>query len=166
MGNVGYIGNMPKPATTEKRGAVYFIGQPEGGPVKIGAARDPRLRLAEFQIGSPDQLVILGQVVTDDYRAEERAHHRRFAHLRIRGEWFTRAPELIEYLATLPVSPERAPAPLHARVDTRRRVLLPKLAAEPGDLFFIDVRDDGSITLVRAATVPIGTLGHNDPAAD
>lgn len=53
-----------------------------------------------------------------------------------------------------------------ARVDTRRRVLLPKGSAEPGDTFLMSVGDDGNITLIRAETVPIGTLGFNDPTAD
>lgn len=52
------------------------------------------------------------------------------------------------------------------RVDTRRRILLPEGSAAPGDMFLISVGDDGNITLVRAETVPLGSFGVNDPAAD
>ncbi len=47
----------------------------------------------------------------------------------------------------------------HVRVDTRRRVTLPKAAASPGQMFIIDVREDGDIVLTPAVAVPIGSLG-------
>lgn len=52
-----------------------------------------------------------------------------------------------------------------ARVDTRRRILLPKGSAETGDTFLISVADDGNIHLIRATTVPLGTLGLTDPTS-
>lgn len=45
------------------------------------------------------------------------------------------------------------------RVDSRRRVTLPKGSAEPGGMFIIDVRENGDILLQRAVAVPIGSLG-------
>lgn len=44
------------------------------------------------------------------------------------------------------------------RVDARRRVTLPKGAAEPGGMFLLDVREDGSIVLMPAVAVPLGSL--------
>lgn len=74
---------------------VYFI-QASSGPIKIGVAVDVAARLAELQIGSHESLNLLG-VVTGD-AAREGELHGMFSSLRIRGEWFRPADELLEFI--------------------------------------------------------------------
>ena len=77
---------------------VYFIQAETGGPIKIGVARDVLRRLDALQIGNPLTLRIIG-VITDVDLYDERDMHNRFAHLRLRGEWFTDDPAIHAYLA-------------------------------------------------------------------
>lgn len=87
-----------EPTTTPVRQEwVYFIRAGVSGPVKIGTARDPRKRLSGLQTSTAVPLRILGVVVGG--RAQERAFHEQFAHLRLRGEWFVPEPELLQFIA-------------------------------------------------------------------
>lgn len=53
------------------------------------------------------------------------------------------------------------------RVDVRRRVSLGgATGVKHGDTFLLAVGDDGTLTLTPARTVPIGTLGFDDPTSD
>lgn len=73
---------------------IYFV---EGGDlVKIGMAEDVPARVARMQTGSPIPLRLLGYVPGG--RDVERALHRRFRDLRVRGEWFRRVDELHAYI--------------------------------------------------------------------
>lgn len=71
--------------------AVYFIGW-DDGPVKIGVAGDPKIRLATLQTACPYDLRI--EAVTTGGITTEREYHCRFAGHRLRNEWFARAPEI------------------------------------------------------------------------
>jgi hypothetical protein len=75
---------------------VYFIQGEGGGPIKIGHATYVKSRLKELQSGSPVKLVVLA--TTPGREREERALHDRFASHRLHGEWFSPAPELLEYI--------------------------------------------------------------------
>lgn len=74
-------------------GSVYAIGEKPGGPVKIGYAASPAQRLAELQTGNHLDLRVLASF--PGTLEDEAALHRRFAILRIRGEWFMDAREQI-----------------------------------------------------------------------
>lgn len=76
---------------------VYFISEAAGGPVKIGRGVDPSARLSELQVGNHRELVLLGAVKEHD--GLEGHLHDRFWLSRLRGEWFARTPELIDYIA-------------------------------------------------------------------
>ena len=78
--------------------SVYFI-RAESGPIKIGIALDPAERLAGLQISHFEKLSLL-TTAPGGIRLETKLHHR-FAHLRIRGEWFRPAPELLAEIARL-----------------------------------------------------------------
>lgn len=67
---------------------VYFIqDNPPEGPVKIGyTSRAIHARVAEGQTFHANALTVLAE--TYGTRKDESALHRRFAHLRIRGEMF------------------------------------------------------------------------------
>lgn len=75
-----------------RAGFVYFI-QAASGPIKIGRAADARVRLAEIQTGSHEELVLLATVPGG--RVVERQLHQRFAEHRIRGEWFAPAADIL-----------------------------------------------------------------------
>jgi hypothetical protein len=88
----------PKP---RDKGYVYFMQAVDGGPIKIGWAKDPEKRLAAHQVSSASELKLLGAMWgTQDV---ERKWHARFAHLRIRGEWFEGTEALLRAI-------DRAPA--------------------------------------------------------
>ena len=72
---------------------VYLIRAGESGPVKIGLADDPPGRLAELQVAHYEKLTLVR--MWEGGRAEEAALHMRFAPLRIRGEWFAPAAEML-----------------------------------------------------------------------
>ncbi len=78
---------------------LYFFGQQTGptyGPIKIGTSFDPRVRVRQFQTGSPDELWIMGVWPNCPYTEEE--VHQMFAHLWIRGEWFRPGQDLIDFI--------------------------------------------------------------------
>lgn len=65
---------------------VYAIGGAGGGIVKIGWTSNLRERLSSIRCGSPEEISVLWKAPGDF--AVERYLHKRFAALRIRGEWF------------------------------------------------------------------------------
>ena len=75
-------------------GVVYFI---EGGDfIKIGFTRSPAARSKHLMTDSPYEPKVL-HLEPGTYKTEK-LFHRQFAHLRIRGEWFRKAPEILEYI--------------------------------------------------------------------
>jgi phosphoglycolate phosphatase-like HAD superfamily hydrolase len=80
--------------------SVYFIRAGENGPIKIGTAKDARKRLDAMQTGSPWRLHLLAELSGDI--ACERELHQRYVRYRRVGEWFDPAPELLDFIATLP----------------------------------------------------------------
>lgn len=77
----------------------YFIQAGEGGPIKIGSAKNPGVRCGKMQIGNHEELSILA--IADGLHLKEQWCHQRFAKWRIRGEWFDPCPELLELIETL-----------------------------------------------------------------
>jgi hypothetical protein len=75
--------------------SVYFADA--GGQIKIGWSRKVAARLAQLQTGSASPIKLLGTIPGG--RGTERRLHERFAHLRLSGEWFVAAPELLAYIA-------------------------------------------------------------------
>lgn len=74
--------------TIKGQGAhLYFIKVVKGrGPVKIGRANDPSVRLPALQVACPYQLKLLG--VLEGFGDYELAFHLYLARDRMRGEWF------------------------------------------------------------------------------
>src|SRR5205807_4039651 len=60
-------------------------------PIKIGVTKDHRGRFGSLQNSLPYELDVLGIWKVRDYSAE-RLLHRKFEHIRLRGEWFERTP--------------------------------------------------------------------------
>lgn len=100
---------------------IYFINSDgRADCIKIGyTRRDPQDRLRKLQTATPDQLRLIGAVEGERYL--ERMLHKRYQHLRIRGEWF-RIPEarMRVQIALLKKQQERQMLlPLEARVEPR-----------------------------------------------
>jgi hypothetical protein len=74
---------------------IYFIETV--GMVKIGHSTNPKRRLAMLATGCPTHCSLIG--VTNGGPEEEKALHERFAHLRVRGEWFNLFPEITSFLS-------------------------------------------------------------------
>ena len=83
---------------------VYFVFNADSNAIKIGKARDLEKRIRSLQTVSPSRLKLLKATqVTDEKEASllESSLHRKFAHLRITGEWFKAESELLDYLENL-----------------------------------------------------------------
>jgi len=77
----------PASATLDSQGFVYLIQSVVGGPIKIGKADDPSVRLAEIQFWSPFELRVIAKA-PGGYLLERELHHR-FRPYRLHGEWFS-----------------------------------------------------------------------------
>ncbi len=75
---------------------IYFIRETRTGHVKIGIAKNVRLRLGFLQCGNSSELEIVGVVPGD--ASDEANLHDRFARLCIRGEWFDAAQDLLDFI--------------------------------------------------------------------
>ncbi len=83
---VGHAGQYPR---------IYFVAAGKRA-VKIGTARNVKSRLAALQTANHEPLRVLGSIRGDRY--VERAIHRKFAKLRIRGEWFRARKRLFAFI--------------------------------------------------------------------
>jgi hypothetical protein len=82
---------------TPRQGYVYFAKL--GTRIKIGFTTNWATRRRSMQTDTPDNIALLALVEGD--RQLEGDLHRRFAHLRGRGEWFEETPELLEFILGL-----------------------------------------------------------------
>jgi hypothetical protein len=81
--------------------AVYFAQCGVDGPIKIGWTAGPvESRLRQLQVGSPEELRLLGILHTEEAAELERELHERFATYRVRGEWYRPEGELEAFLQT------------------------------------------------------------------
>lgn len=78
---------------------VYFVLNEETSMVKIGWTKCLESRLASLQTGSSSRLTVLATMPGG--RRDESRLHKRFAHLRSRGEWFSHEGELAAFIDTL-----------------------------------------------------------------
>ena len=97
-------------------GFVYFASEADDGPIKIGHALNPATRVKSLQAGHPRELVLLGQIRSDDANLAEKALHKQLASSRIRGEWFSRTPELMDLIASQ--ATDRFGVPVREREST------------------------------------------------
>lgn len=91
--------NAPKPWTAGDSEWVYFIQAGEGGPIKIGVARNPSTRLKALRTGAHAPLTLLG-AVQGGYDFEAQLHEE-FREQHRHGEWFEPTPALLERIAEL-----------------------------------------------------------------
>lgn len=78
----------------EPTGQIYFAD--DGLFIKIGFSKDTVSREAQLRVGSSRNVrIVASQPGT---MRDEKALHRQFAHLRHRGEWFRKEPELLQHI--------------------------------------------------------------------
>jgi hypothetical protein len=70
--------------------SVYFAQKRKGGLIKIGWSRSVETRMAAVRAK------VVGAIPGE--RKVEKALHERFAHLRVRGEWFKPGADLLAYI--------------------------------------------------------------------
>ena len=89
-----------RPAPTQ-RGFVYLLRDATRGHLKIGRSIDPTRRLQALARAQsvPPELVASTEVA--DAKGVELDLHRRFAHLRLNGEWFHASEEIEHAFTTL-----------------------------------------------------------------
>jgi len=80
-----------------KHGYVYFVESDMR--IKIGWARDVRLRLRELQCGNPNPIELRDAIADDDAQALERLLHGFFSECRHNGEWHTISADDVENIA-------------------------------------------------------------------
>lgn len=80
-------------------GFIYFIQGESGGPIKIGYTENVEKRLCALQTGHYDTLKVLKAIPGNIN--DEKKHHKKFQHLRLRGEWFKPEQELLNYIDSL-----------------------------------------------------------------
>lgn len=78
-----------------KPSGVYFISS--GEAIKIGISTDVVGRMRSLQTASPYPLRLMAFLPGATPR-DEAMLHRKFAHLRLEGEWFKPGPDLLEYV--------------------------------------------------------------------
>lgn len=83
--------------TEGRDGWIYFILSDHA--IKIGFSIEPKRRLESIQISNHHTLEVLAAVPTS--LITEREAHKRFQHLRIRGEWFRAEKELLNFIDAL-----------------------------------------------------------------
>jgi hypothetical protein len=86
--------DLEKPTLSPVNGFVYLFAGPDS--YKIGMSVDPARRLIEVsrQVGS--DLEIIHQVPSNDALRSEVLLHRKYAHARLRGEWFSLSKDEVE----------------------------------------------------------------------
>jgi hypothetical protein len=86
------------PIKRAARCTIYFIRSGDDGAIKIGRTLgSARERLAALQTSIPTPLFLVATIIGADPSLEQRLH-RRFRHLRVRGEWFRPEAELMRFI--------------------------------------------------------------------
>ena len=91
-------GNRRRQMTSLQCSYIYFI-QAESGPIKIGRALKPKVRLGELQTANHEDLKLIATVPGDAWAEAE--YHRQFGEWRLRGEWFEPASPILAEIARL-----------------------------------------------------------------
>lgn len=125
---------------------VYFIS--DGEHIKIGyTEQSVSSRLATLQTGNPKRLVVLCEI--SGGREFELQLHQKFKALHVRGEWFERKDELLEYIRN------KNRDAVFTAIDTSHS----RYPDKPKELFTIVFRKGDSEVYVAADYYPDGFVG-------
>jgi len=86
-------------------GYTYFVRHRDA--IKIGFSGAPKERIKAIQISFPDPLEVLA--IVPYTIIDEPTAHQRFVHLRMSGEWFKAAPDLLEFIEQIKIEAAKAP---------------------------------------------------------
>lgn len=86
-------------------GYTYFVQR--GAAIKIGHSGFPKGRIMALQCAFPETLEVLA--IIPNSIIDEPSAHRKFAHLRLRGEWFRPAPELLYFISQVKAEADKMP---------------------------------------------------------
>ncbi len=144
----GYISIQP--AIHKRVTYIYFIKSTKLNLVKIGMTDNIQQRMNRLKYGSPDELILLKLIRTNDIYPTDRAVHALFPHLQNHGEWFILTPELqhfIEQVETNISQEEQTPLYYEQRIAElqqeitelnkrlfKNRQLIQQLTRQLGDL--------------------------------
>ena len=93
--NVGTMKDLHETDPSSKGGYVYFVGASRGD-IKIGYSKNPWARVRDMQTSNNKELRLLGSF--RGTRADETKLHQQFSDINVRGEWFKRTPELLDFI--------------------------------------------------------------------
>lgn len=102
---------------------VYLMGSGGEGPIKIGLSDDPARRLIGLQTGQAEELHLLCALSGD--ADTEKFLHGVFAPDHLRGEWFKRSPQLLEFARVVGIGARKPPPqrePQTRRVGATRSI--------------------------------------------
>jgi hypothetical protein len=111
------LGDLPPARPVQRReekpvlAGVYFIRADQ--EVKIGMSNNVHQRMKALSTMSPVPLELLAVVA--GAHLEEAQLHRKFAHLRMHGEWFRAEPELLDFIESLNAHPDPIAAAQEAK---------------------------------------------------
>ncbi len=77
-------------------GYVYFIQIISSGEIKIGYSTNVKKRMNGLQTAIPEKIKLLGFFAGD--KQKEKELHKKFKHLRIKGEWFKCDASIIDLI--------------------------------------------------------------------
>lgn len=132
---------------------VYFIECGENGPIKIGHAVHPMARLENLQIGCPYELRLIRTLAGGRYR--EFRIHTKFKAIRIRGEWFQRTPELLQWIEQAEEDPAADPA---ENLYTKVKELLTNRQARPTFTPTVNTTSHSALSSPSAAIPDTGKI--------
>lgn len=93
--NQGRLRILVSASVETKASVVYFVEL--NGHIKIGTTTNMKQRLATLNTGGPTPVRLLATI--EGNREMEQRLHKRFAHLRVNGEWFEHRDELASFIA-------------------------------------------------------------------
>ena len=83
----------PGRPTADRSGRIYFFGEVDGGPIKIGFSSNFECRLRDIHALNCRPLILLASF--DGHQSDEKRLHRRFERHKLHGEWFGAHPEIL-----------------------------------------------------------------------
>jgi hypothetical protein len=92
-----YAARMQARQVSSEKRAVYFIQEGSDGPIKIGVSSDLQTRMSQLQRWSSQPLKLLFSFPGDF--ADERYLHQKFQHFKVKGEYFSPATDIFDYIA-------------------------------------------------------------------
>lgn len=83
----------------DNKSCIYFILAKKTNLVKIGTTTNMKNRFSTLSTGSPYELELL--YTFPGYKQKEKELHKKFEHLRVKGEWFNYTDEIKVFIGAL-----------------------------------------------------------------